>query len=114
MPIKKNLALSLCSLLFLVSLFLVLKNQKVTREDAKERHTKGNVSSYRERKTKREREGREILCGDDGHRARGGRERSLAMAEMGPTSLSLFSTDISKQKVRKRKKQSISVCFVLV
>lgn len=53
-PIKKNLALSLCSLLFLVSLFLVLKNQKVKREDAKERHTKGNVSSYRERKTERE------------------------------------------------------------
>ncbi|CAN6870209.1 unnamed protein product [Brassica oleracea] len=60
-PIKKNLALSLCSLLFLVSLFLVLKNQKVKREDAKERHNKGNVSSYRERKTERERRERDSL-----------------------------------------------------
>ncbi|CAF2329872.1 unnamed protein product [Brassica napus] len=37
-PIKKNLALSFCSLLFLVSLFLVLKNQKVKRRCKRETH----------------------------------------------------------------------------
>lgn len=113
MPIKKNLALSLCSLLFLVSLFLVLKNQKVKREDAKERHTKGNVSSYRERKTEREK-GERFFVVMMGTELEVGERGLWLWRRWGPTSLSLFSTDISKQKVRKREKQSISVCFVLV